>query len=249
MYTFKNFVVKAKSECGESQDMRMKRISNFKLIIRNWLPDEIFDIYNSFLVKKIEKKFLVPKIDQVLFVGKHTYGKENIKVLFRNSGYSVKIGNFSSIGPKITIFLGGGFHRTDWISMYPFGHVYLETFGAEKFELTPVSKGNITIGNDVWIGLGTTIMSGVAIGDGAVIAANSHVVSDVPDFAMVGGNPALLIRFRFDQETRNRLNGIRWWDFPDDLVNSHKTLICQTPSEASLKFLEGVRRDLDNPAH
>lgn len=224
----------------------MKRISNFKLIIRNWLPDEIFDIYNSFLVKKIEKKFLVPKIDEILFVGKHTYGKENIKILFRNSGYSVKIGNFSSIGPKVTIFLGGGFHRTDWISMYPFGHVYLEIFGSEKFELTPVSKGHIAIGSDVWIGLGTTIMSGVSIGDGAVIAANSHVVSDVPDFAMVGGNPASLIRFRFDQETRTRLKGIRWWDFPDSLVISNKALICRFPDDNTLSILESIRKDYDS---
>jgi acetyltransferase-like isoleucine patch superfamily enzyme len=226
----------------------MKSISNLKLALRNWLPDEVFEIYDSFLVKKIEKKFLVPSIDQVLFIGRHTYGKENIKISFRNSGYSVRIGNFSSIGPKMTIFLGGGFHRTDWISMYPFGHVHLETFGSEKFELTPVSKGNVEIGSDVWIGSGTTIMSGVSIGDGAVIAANSHVVSNVPDFSIVGGNPASLIRYRFDEITRSRLKEIRWWDFPDDFIDSNKAWICQAPSEVSLQFLQKLRLEIDKLA-
>jgi acetyltransferase-like isoleucine patch superfamily enzyme len=224
-----------------------KSICELKSFLRNRLPDEVFDIYNSFLVKRIERRFLVPEINEVLFVGKHSYGRENIKILFRNSGHIVRVGNFSSIGPKLTIFSAGGFHRTEWVSMYPFGHVYLETFGAEKFEQIPVSKGDVSIGNDVWIGQGATIMSGVTIGDGAVIAANSHVVTDVPDYAIVGGNPAILIRYRFEPALIVRLKEIRWWDFPDNLVNANKALICQTPSEDTLRALQELRWKLDNP--
>ena len=225
----------------------MKRIvSKLKSYVKNRLPGEFFDVYNSYLVKKIERKFLVPEVSQVLFVGKNTYGKENIKILFRNSGHVVKIGNFSSIGPSLTIFSGGGFHRTDWISMYPFGHVYLETFGPEKFERIPISNGDVSIGSDVWIGQGVTIMSGVTIGDGAVVAANSHVVSDVPDYAIVGGNPASLIRYRFDPDIVSRLREIQWWNFSDEIVNANKTLICHAPSSEALEILEGLRRTINN---
>jgi len=77
----------------------------------------------------------------------------------------------------------------------------------------PVTKGDIIIGNDVWIGMNATILSGVTIGDGAVIGANSLVTKDVELYMIVGGNPAIPIRKRFDQQTIDRLLRIKWWDW------------------------------------
>src|SRR5208283_2957437 len=105
---------------------------------------------------------------------------------------------FCSIAPnRVTIVLGGQ-HRPDWVSSYPFNDLFIEF---KRFKGSPVSKGDVIIGNDVWIGLDAVILSGIKIGDGAVIGSNALVTKDVPPYAIVGGNPAKLIRYRFDEET------------------------------------------------
>jgi acetyltransferase-like isoleucine patch superfamily enzyme len=131
-------------------------------------------------------------------VGRKTY-TNNLKVI-EHPDSKLTIGSFTSIAPDVRIFLGDE-HRTDLVSTYPFGK--------------PTTKGNVTIGNDVWIGYGATIMSGVIIGDGAVIAARSHVVKSVHPYEVVGGNPARHIKFRFDEETIALLLELKWWDMPD----------------------------------
>jgi len=83
---------------------------------------------------------------------------------------------------------------------------------------TPRYKGDIVIGNDVWIGYGVTILSGVTIGDGAIVAANSCVVKDVPPYSIVGGVPAKVIKYRFDDETIGKLLKIRWWDWDEQKI-------------------------------
>lgn len=80
-------------------------------------------------------------------------------------------------------------------------------------------KGDTVIGNDVWIGRGATIMPGVKIGNGAVIGSMAVVAKDVPDYAIVAGNPARIIRYRFDQETIDFLNDLEWWDFSDEQID------------------------------
>ena len=89
----------------------------------------------------------------------------------------------------------------------------------------PRYKGDIRIGNDVWIGYGATILSGVNIGHGAIIAANACVVKDVPPYAIVGGVPAKLIRYRFDVNTINTLLKIKWWDWDDNKVRNSVKLM------------------------
>ena len=84
-----------------------------------------------------------------------------------------------------------------------------------------MTRGDVIIGNDVWIGYGATILSGVSIGDGAAIGACSLVVKDVPPYAIVAGNPAQVIRYRFDEETIHKLLKIRWWDWPDQRVREN----------------------------
>lgn len=130
----------------------------------------------------------------------------------------VTIGKWCSIESTAEIFVGGE-HRTDWVSMHPLRL----TFGLPGAlqDGMPASKGPVVIGNDVWLGWESVVMSGVTIGDGAVVAARAVVTKDVPPFAIVGGVPARHIRFRFEPEQRDALLRIAWWDWPEDKIKSN----------------------------
>jgi len=142
-------------------------------------------------------------------IGRYSYADPPLTVLNWGEKATLRIGSFCSISSNVTIFLGGE-HRVDWVSTFPLN----VTFNDYKhFKRVSTTKGDVTIGNDVWIGLGATILSGVTIGDGAVVGAFSVVAKDVAPYAIVAGNPARLIRMRFDQETINNLLKIRWWDW------------------------------------
>lgn len=146
-------------------------------------------------------------------VGAFSYGFDDTKILSYDINTTVTIGRFCSIAAGLKLFCGGN-HRVDWISTYPFGHVFGKYFNIKPIDGTPSSNGNIIIGNDVWIGRDVTIMSGVIIGDGAVIAANSHVVKNVEPYSIVGGNPAKFIKYRFTPEIIDALLKIEWWNLP-----------------------------------
>ena len=125
---------------------------------------------------------MLKKIDPNIAYGEYSYGMENIKVLHANEGYKVVIGKFCSIAKNIKVFIGAN-HRTDFASTYPFGH--LNRVISQKIIKTPAiiglpsSNGDVIIGNDVYIGFNATIMSGIKIGHGSVIAANSHVFKNI----------------------------------------------------------------------
>jgi acetyltransferase-like isoleucine patch superfamily enzyme len=133
-------------------------------------------------------------------VGRFTYGFENLSVREWNEGAALKIGAFCSLANDITIFLGGN-HRTDWITTFPFGHIYQDELGGSDILGHPSTKGNVVIGNDVWIGAGAIILSGVNVGRGAIVAAGSVVNKNVPPYAIVGGIPAKVIKYRWDEKT------------------------------------------------
>lgn len=118
-----------------------------------------------------------------------------------------------------------GDHKLDAISTYPFP---IFEQGWEKafniFDL-PV-KGDIVVGNDVWFGYGSLIKNGVKIGDGAIIAAGAVVVKDVPPYSIVAGNPAKVVKKRFDDATIDRLLQIAWWNWDIEKINRHLSLIC-----------------------
>lgn len=162
-------------------------------------------------------------------IGAHTYGKPRV-VSWRENA-SLKIGKYCSIATGVTIFLGSE-HRVDWVSTYPFPHLWQE---AKRIPGHPATKGDVVIGNDVWIGFGTTILSGVTIGDGAAIGACSLVVRDVPPYAIVAGNPAQIIKYRFDEETIKILLSLRWWDWPDQRVRENIQYICSPAIDAFIK--------------
>lgn len=166
-------------------------------------------------------------------VGKYTYGHENIDIIFFGiDDYDVNIGMYCSIGPNCKILVGGG-HRTDWITTYPFPLLsqWSHLFGYEKdlnfMKSAQPSKGDVHIGNDVWIGMNVTIMSGVKIHDGAVITANSHVIKDVEPYEIVGGNPSYHLKYRFNEKIRQSLvNNIRWWEWNDEKVTYYLRYLC-----------------------
>lgn len=161
-----------------------------------------------------------------MFVGRHTYGTEHIKIRRWPESkhyHHLYIGSFCSIADDCEIYLGGN-HYTDLVTTFPFGLVAKEAFPNANFPENPnlqgsYSKGNVVIDSDVWIGSHVTIMSGVHIGDGAVIAANSHVVKDVPPYSIVGGNPARVIRYRFAPDQIEALLRIQWYMWPDHVIN------------------------------
>ena len=146
------------------------------------------------------------------------------------------MGGFCSIADNVTVFLGGN-HRVDWISTFPFGHIFEDLLGDYKVPGCPATNGDVIIGSDVWIGSASTIMSGVVIGDGAVIAANSLVVKDVPPYCIVGGNPASPIRFRFDGKIIDLLLRLKWWDLSLLEIKEISPILCSAPSLSLLEEL------------
>jgi acetyltransferase-like isoleucine patch superfamily enzyme len=168
-------------------------------------------------------------------IDKFTYGYMNLLVRQYNEGAPLYIGKFTSIADQVTIFLGGN-HNVNWITTYPFGHINTEYFAGEGIQGHPATKGKVTIGNDVWIGSHAVIMSGITIGDGAVIAAYSVVVKDVKPYSIVGGNPAKHIRYRFNEDVRQALLILKWWDLEIEQIKELTHDLCATPDIEKLNF-------------
>lgn len=163
-------------------------------------------------------------------IGVGSYGEPEV-VKFGNDT-TFKVGAYSSIAEEVTVLLGGG-HRTDWVSSFPFPAFLpgLESAG----EYNP-SKGDVVIGSDCWICRRVTILSGVTIGHGAVVAAGAVVTRDVPPYAVVGGNPCKFIRWRFEEPVRDRLLASAWWDWPLEEVKQAARYLCSNDIEAFLAY-------------
>lgn len=156
--------------------------------------------------------------------------ERNVLYAFPFVGDRLVIGKFCSIASGAAFMLNGGNHHTETLSSFPFG-----IFGGGWETAMPESwphKGDLVVGNDVWIGYGATLMPGVTIGDGAVIAAKSVVASDVPPYAIVAGAPARVIRRRFSDEAIERLLRLRWWDWPVERITRHVRLIAGADLDA-----------------
>lgn len=193
--------------------------------IKTFLANRIFGVDNT--EKSIFTKDLL--VSKNFSIGEYTYGHPTI--LFENENTRLKIGKFCSIAGNVTIFLGGN-HRIDWISTYP-----MDLINPNKKHIGhPATNGDVNIGNDVWIGLNATIMSGITIGNGAVIAANAVVTKDIGHYEIWGGNPAKLIRKRFDESIINELNNVEWWNWSIEDIREKSEII--SSSNLSL-FLNG----------
>ena len=162
-----------------------------------------------------------------IIIGDYTYydDPDNVENFLKNVLYhfdfigdKLIIGKFCQIATGVRFIMNGGNHAMSGFSTLPFA-----AFGHEwaSVPLDAQSRGDTIIGNDVWIGNSVTIMPGVKVGDGAIIGTNSVVTKDVPPYAIVGGNPATLIRKRFDDETIESLLFMRWWDWSFEKITMH----------------------------
>lgn len=151
-------------------------------------------------------------------LGEHSYFAD---LLFQRWGKeTIKIGKYCSISQQVKI-LAGGNHRTDTVSTYPFDTMFdvLKPGTVDRsYVCNPLFPQDIVIGNDVWIGWGATISGSLTIGDGAVIAGGAQVFTDIPAYAIAVGNPAKVMKYRFNEEVVESLLEIAWWNWPDEYL-------------------------------
>lgn len=174
-------------------------------------------IFKNF-IDKIFKRTKYELGQKKYHLGKRTYIAENSKITHPDT----RVGKFCSIGGHVQI----GFGKKNLSYLSTHGFQYCEKnerlWGDLKTPKENVVPGipaePVIIGNDVWIGYGVLIMGGITIGDGAVIGAGAVVTHDVPPYAIVGGVPAKIIRYRFSQEIISKLVDLKWWDYPEDFI-------------------------------
>lgn len=136
-------------------------------------------------------------------LGKYSY-------IQKGDFFNVHIGRYCSIAPDVS--LGDPLHPTDWLSTHPFQYYPDPTRPLFQRQSFDYNQGKVIIGNDVWIGRRAIVLPGKSVGDGVIVGAGAVVTSNVPHYAIVGGVPAKVIRYRFDQATIDALLDLKWWD-------------------------------------
>ncbi|MCD5978783.1 Virginiamycin A acetyltransferase [Pseudomonas savastanoi pv. glycinea] len=176
-----------------------------------------------------------------IIVGDYTYYDDpedsenferNVLYHFPFIGDKLIIGKFCALARGTKFIMNGANHKISGISTYPF-----QIFGSGWEKVTPEPgdlpyKGNTVVGNDVWMGYDVLVMPGVTIGDGAIVSSRSVVVSDVPAYSIVGGNPAKVLKHRFPAEVSQRLLTIAWWDWPIEKITRNLQMIVSGDIEA-----------------
>lgn len=164
-----------------------------------------------------------------IIVGDYTYYddfedvanfEKNVKYHFDFVGDRLIIGKFCMIASGVTFIMNGANHLSNSISSYPFAIFGEDWKDSMEGKAYPI-KGDTVIGNDVWIGYNATIMPGVKIGDGAIIAANATVTKDVEPYNIVGGNPARELKKRFPAAQIENLLKMKWWDWDIEKINAN----------------------------
>lgn len=150
------------------------------------------------------------------------FEKNNVLYHYPINGDRLIIGKFCSIACGAKFLFNSANHSLTSLSTYPFP-IFFEEWGLERAQVTRAwdHKGDIVIGNDVWIGYEAVILAGVTIGDGAIIGTRAVVTKDVPPYTIVGGVPAKPIRKRFPDDTIASLLALRWWDWPEERIAAH----------------------------
>lgn len=154
------------------------------------------------------------------------FQKNNVLYHYPINRDRLRIGKFCSIACGAKFIFTSANHKLSSLSTYPFP-LFFEEWDLDKANLTDSwdNKGDIAIGNDVWIGYEAVVMQGVTIGDGAIIGARAVVTKDIPPYTIVGGVPAKPIRKRFPDEIISRLLEIKWWDWPDEKIKRNISAI------------------------
>ena len=160
--------------------------------------------YNH-MIRVVDMPYL--KNDNFTTLGEGTYN--NNALVYRWSDAPLVIGRYCAISYGVKFIMDDGKHYTECVSSYPFKN------------RTP-QKGGITIGNDVWIGMNVIILNGVTIGNGVTVAAGAVVTTDVPDYCMVGGVPAKIIKHKCTEEEKSVMNEISWWNWSKDSIDANQ---------------------------
>jgi acetyltransferase-like isoleucine patch superfamily enzyme len=152
--------------------------------------------------------------DQRIIIGEYTYGNPHFKIWGKEE--RIEIGAFCSIAEEVAIFAGGE-HIVEWVTTFPLRIAFGDDLAG--IDGCPHSKGHTKIGNDVWIGFRAIILSGVQIGDGAVVTKN------VDPYSIVAGNPAKLIKHRFNADEIKKLLEIKWWNWEIEKIKSNVSIL------------------------
>jgi acetyltransferase-like isoleucine patch superfamily enzyme len=184
-----------------------------------------------------------PRNDSVE-IGRGTHGTPRVVTHFGDVA-RVSMGQFCSIADDV-IFLRGANHHPDWVSTYSFRVIHGLDGAFEDGQ--PWSKGDIVVGNDVWIGHGARVLSGVTIGDGAIVAAFSVVTRDVRPYALVAGSPATERKRRFTDEQIDALLKVAWWDWPIEQILAVIPRLCSDDIDGFIAHGLGSGREIDQGA-
>ena len=172
-----------------------------------------------------------------LVLGTRSYGRPRILTDVHGRERLI-VGNYSGLDGTWILGMNHGPRRVSWFPL----RIHLEMEG--NYDDYPVPMGDTIVGNDVWTTENCLVMSGVKIGDGAIVAAGAVVTKDVPPYAIVGGNPAKLIRYRFTEEQIAALLEIRWWDWPEDHVRAAVPYLESEDVDAFIEYAGGKRPEL-----
>ncbi len=169
---------------------------------------------------------------------------ERDNILYNYPGHGdLTIGKFTSIASGVEIIMGAANHSIKSFSTYPFSLIsrnWANKIGMTKKDMP--NKGDTIIGNDVWIGRQAKIMPGVKIGDGAIIGSYAVVAKNIPPYAIAVGNPAKIIKYRFDEATIEFLLDIKWWDFEPEVLEMAIPFISSVNLELARKELEKIAK-------
>lgn len=149
--------------------------------------------------------------------------EKHVTHFYPHLGDKLIIGKFCSIARGVEFVMNGANHPMDGVSAFPFG-IFIDGQPTIPKEIVK-NKGDTVIGNDVWIGQNATFMPGVKVGDGSIVGANAVVAKDIPPYAIAVGNPARVVKMRFDDATIQKLLKIKWWDLPVEVIEANFALL------------------------
>jgi virginiamycin A acetyltransferase len=199
-------------------------------------PDRIHPLDSTDRVVFLRPLVKSPKVE----VGEYTYyddpddpeAFERDCVLYDVGPERLVIGRYCAIASRVRFILPGANHADIGPSTFPFGIFGGPWETTMDLVMGGPSRGDTVVGHDVWLGYGALVLPGVTIGHGAVVAAASVVASDVPPYAIVAGNPARVVRTRYEADDVDRLLRAAWWDWPPALVTEHaRTIMSGEPAE------------------
>ena len=191
----------------------MNNIYDSAKILNSTLGDNLIVGENTFIQNSsLEDNVQINRSNMIVNSTIGSYSYTGMNTVIKHTS----VGKFCSISWNVSA--SGGGHNYNAITPHPF--IHLPSFGIVS-EKTDLEIKHISIGNDVWIGMNSCILQGITIGNGAVIGAGSVVTKDVPPYAIVAGNPARIIKYRFDSEMIDKLLSLQWWDLPIEVIQKN----------------------------